>query len=422
MNFYQRKGSELINCLRKETTLEASNLRRVSILMLLFTVVALLFIPSKLCSAAVMSIVDSEEDKEDSIILTNGQNSVFINGKLIQIGDRGKGWFYKNRDLIQLTGDSSIRSILVTDNLKSSEHLLGSRNFTIEIIGTNTITASTKHNKAVKIEYPDGVYDEFGNYNASSIMIPKDWGITVMGNLKITGHGSLNLVNTSGSSVSEFIYAFGNITIKGPSIIADMKDFDSYGHVMTAYGFSLIDNKQKGLISFAGGMLEIKNAAKGISPLYGYEGLKLGDGVRLIAGKTKSAAVRVTPEQFWNYEDWGVKVGPDPKKYHYINISNRIEAPGKADIISISSLSASKVTINMKKIDEASGYQITYSTNNAFAATTTSTVNSNGLAVTLSNLRKGKTYYIKVRAYKLDSEGKRVYGLISSVKKIVVKK
>ena len=40
----------------------------------------------------------------------------------------------------------------------------------------------------------------------------------------------------------------------------------------------------------------------------------------------------------------------------------------------------------------------------------------------VSKLSKGKTYYVKVRAYKKDSTGAKVYGSFSSVKKVKISK
>ena len=40
----------------------------------------------------------------------------------------------------------------------------------------------------------------------------------------------------------------------------------------------------------------------------------------------------------------------------------------------------------------------------------------------VSGLTKGKTYYVKVRAYKTDSTGQAVYGKYSAVKKVKIKK
>ena len=45
-----------------------------------------------------------------------------------------------------------------------------------------------------------------------------------------------------------------------------------------------------------------------------------------------------------------------------------------------------------------------------------------GTSKTLSKLSKGKTYYVKVRDYKKDSTGAKVYGSFSSVKKVKISK
>lgn len=45
-----------------------------------------------------------------------------------------------------------------------------------------------------------------------------------------------------------------------------------------------------------------------------------------------------------------------------------------------------------------------------------------GTSKTLSKLSKGKTYYVKVRAYKKDSTGAKVYGSFSSAKKVKISK
>ena len=45
-----------------------------------------------------------------------------------------------------------------------------------------------------------------------------------------------------------------------------------------------------------------------------------------------------------------------------------------------------------------------------------------GTSKTLSKLSKGKNYYVKVRAYRKDSTGAKVYGSFSSAKKIKISK
>lgn len=49
-------------------------------------------------------------------------------------------------------------------------------------------------------------------------------------------------------------------------------------------------------------------------------------------------------------------------------------------------------------------------------------VTATGTSKTLSKLSNGKNYYVKVRAYKKDSTGAKVYGSFSSVKKVKISK
>lgn len=73
-----------------------------------------------------------------------------------------------------------------------------------------------------------------------------------------------------------------------------------------------------------------------------------------------------------------------------------------------------------KKVSGAKGYQIAYTTDKKFKkgvkyVTTGKTTKS------VTKLKSKKAYYVKVRAYKMDSRGKKVYGSYSTVKTIKVK-
>lgn len=83
-------------------------------------------------------------------------------------------------------------------------------------------------------------------------------------------------------------------------------------------------------------------------------------------------------------------------------------------------LSGQKIKLKWKKVEGASGYQVRYATNKKLRKPKTKTTDRQTL--TLKKLKKGKTYYVKVRAYRLDSAGNRVYGAYSKVKKVKVKK
>ena len=78
-----------------------------------------------------------------------------------------------------------------------------------------------------------------------------------------------------------------------------------------------------------------------------------------------------------------------------------------------------KVKATWKKLTNAFGYQIQYAPNKKFKKAKSKTVKSS--AVTLKKLKKKKTYFVRVRAYKL-ANGKKVYGKWSSVKKVKIKK
>ena len=93
-------------------------------------------------------------------------------------------------------------------------------------------------------------------------------------------------------------------------------------------------------------------------------------------------------------------------------------AVGKSTISSVKRLSRTKGKVAYKKITKAKGYQIAYSTSKKFTKKTTKYKITGARTKTLTNLKKGKTYYVKVRAYKKDSAGNRVYGKYSRIRKM----
>lgn len=66
------------------------------------------------------------------------------------------------------------------------------------------------------------------------------------------------------------------------------------------------------------------------------------------------------------------------------------------------------------------GYQIQYATNSKFTGSKTKTTTER--SYTLTFLTKGKRYYVRVRGYKTDSTGNKVYGTWSAVKSIKIGK
>ena len=74
------------------------------------------------------------------------------------------------------------------------------------------------------------------------------------------------------------------------------------------------------------------------------------------------------------------------------------------------------VTKQSGKTATVSGYQIVCATDKKFTKNVVKTSTSGkNLTKTVTGLKKGKTYYVKLRAYKTVN-GKKIYGQYSSVK------
>lgn len=76
-----------------------------------------------------------------------------------------------------------------------------------------------------------------------------------------------------------------------------------------------------------------------------------------------------------------------------------------------------RIRVRFGKASGADGYLVKYSTSKDFKKSTTR-VRTGRTNPRIGNLKPGRTYYVKVRAYKTDSAGKSVYGKYSYVKKI----
>lgn len=99
-----------------------------------------------------------------------------------------------------------------------------------------------------------------------------------------------------------------------------------------------------------------------------------------------------------------------------VTVSNTVK-PSKTSITGLSS-SKGKLTVSWKKVSSCDGYQLQYSTDKKFSSKNTRTMKISGgnkLKTTVKSLKKGKKYYIRVRAWK-KTEGKTLYASWSTVK------
>lgn len=89
-------------------------------------------------------------------------------------------------------------------------------------------------------------------------------------------------------------------------------------------------------------------------------------------------------------------------------------------ITSLKNSATKAATIKFNKVTKADGYEIQYSTDKTFKSKKTVTIAAVSKKVT--SLKVGKTYYFRVRAYRLDSTGSKIYSPYSTVKSVKITK
>lgn len=89
--------------------------------------------------------------------------------------------------------------------------------------------------------------------------------------------------------------------------------------------------------------------------------------------------------------------------------------------LKVANTNGKNLVVKYSKVSGAKGYQITYATNSKFTKSK-KVVNTTKRTKTIKKLKKGKTYYVRVRAYKKDSTGRKVYGKYSKVMKVKITK
>ena len=78
-----------------------------------------------------------------------------------------------------------------------------------------------------------------------------------------------------------------------------------------------------------------------------------------------------------------------------------------------------RLKLLLGKVTGAKGYQLQYALNKKFKKK--KSIQTKKTKYTIKKLKKKKTYYIRVRAYKMNGK-KKVYGKWSTVKKVKIRK
>ena len=97
----------------------------------------------------------------------------------------------------------------------------------------------------------------------------------------------------------------------------------------------------------------------------------------------------------------------------------KVKAPSKVKLTSAKNGKGKKLTVKWKKVTGAKCYQLQYALNKKFKKK--KSIQTKKTKYTIKKLKKNKTYYIRVRAYKMNGR-KKVYGKWSKVKKVKIKK
>ena len=79
-----------------------------------------------------------------------------------------------------------------------------------------------------------------------------------------------------------------------------------------------------------------------------------------------------------------------------------------------------QIDVRFQKVSGADGYQIVYAAGRKLTVKKAAKVSVSSASHSLKKLKKGRSYAVKVRAYRLDSAGNPVYGPYSKVKRISI--
>lgn len=170
-------------------------------------------------------------------------------------------------------------------------------------------------------------------------------------------------------------------------------------------------------------MMDIATAKGDVSKKATEIGISIGDQTVALAKKLKA---EITSDSFvkintstddvqYTLTPKPVTPKPEPPK--------PVKAPGKAVISKVQPLKGKKIKVTLKKMSGVAGYELAYSTDVNFkkSKTKVKTIKASAKTYTATKLKKGKRYYVKLRAYKKNGT-KKVYGSWSAIKIAVVKK
>ena len=121
-----------------------------------------------------------------------------------------------------------------------------------------------------------------------------------------------------------------------------------------------------------------------------------------------------------HYKKKVTSISPSNKSHTLYAKWKKVTTPGKVTISKLSIPKSKQLKVTYNKVSGVKGYAITYATNKSLTKSK-KTVYTTKTSYTLSKLAKGKTYYVSVKAYRIDSTGKKIYGQCKTIKSIKIK-
>lgn len=128
-----------------------------------------------------------------------------------------------------------------------------------------------------------------------------------------------------------------------------------------------------------------------------------------------------TEQGFYGLVAYDRFAGKKNSLYDMTDGAKPLAKPAKVAISSLKSSKAKTFVVKWKKVKNADGYQVVYSTSSKFTGSKSASVSKSALSKTVKGLKAKKTYYVKVRAYRKDAKGNKIYSSYSTPKKVKVK-
>lgn len=269
------------------------------------------------------------------------------------------------------------------------------------------------------------------------------------GSLKITGDGILNITGSSKDATLTGLIIMAEDSAS--SLVFDSKVTVNFKTTDQAYAICVIDSTVAKPIRFESGLGitngKVENVPYKITiPIedeYGSRSLWIAKkdgteylvdpwtytdgtaGIELLELSADRAQYTVNPAVVLEWDGNSEKVAGLLQKAGYslvegprfvVDATGFSVAPIKVAKAKISKVTAASkaITVKLGKVSGAAGYQIRYSTAKSMKGAKTVLTTSTSKKIT--KLKAKKTYYVQVRAYKLDANGNKVYGSWSSVK------